>query len=206
MPDPRPGNRWLTGSGLRGADYDERFARLAAAGTDVHGEAALVASLGAHTVLDAGCGTGRVAIELARRGSDVVGVDVDDAMLGTARARAPHLIWVLDDLATVQLGRRFDLVIMAGNVMIFVAPGDEGAVVANMAGHLEPSGLLLAGFSLDRGGVTLPEYDDLAARAGLNLVGRWSTWDRQPFAEGGDYAVSLHRAPSGTGREEPASP
>ena len=42
-------------------------------------------------VLDAGCGTGRVAIELARRGIEVVGVDADPDMLERARRRAPQL-------------------------------------------------------------------------------------------------------------------
>ena len=37
-------------------------------------------------MLDAGCGTGRVAIELAARGFSVVGMDLDEAMLDTARA------------------------------------------------------------------------------------------------------------------------
>ena len=51
------------------------------------------------SVLDAGCGTGRVAIELARHGVDVVGVDVDASMIGEARRRAPELEWVEADLA-----------------------------------------------------------------------------------------------------------
>jgi len=36
--------------------------------------------------------------------------------------------------------------------------------------------------------------DAAAADAGLHLVGRWSTWDRQPWSPGGDYQVSVHRA------------
>ena len=61
----------------------------------------------ADSVLDAGCGTGRVAIELSRRGHDVVGVDVDEAMLEAARAKAPDLTWVQGDLADpgLDLGR-----------------------------------------------------------------------------------------------------
>ena len=205
MPHQQSANRWLTGSGLRGAAYDQRFDRLAEAGVDVHGEATLVESLGARSVLDAGCGTGRVAIELARRGCDVVGVDLDDEMLRAARARAPELTWILDDLATVDVGRHFDLVVLAGNVMIFLAPGDEATVVANLARHLRPSGLFLTGFSLGRGDLTLAEYDDLTDRAGLALQERWSTWDRRPY-DGGDYAVSLHGvipAPGGLGAPAP---
>jgi ubiquinone/menaquinone biosynthesis C-methylase UbiE len=45
--------------GVSGAEYDARFAALAQAGNDVHGEANFVAALGVSSVLDAGCGTGR---------------------------------------------------------------------------------------------------------------------------------------------------
>jgi 2-polyprenyl-3-methyl-5-hydroxy-6-metoxy-1,4-benzoquinol methylase len=77
-----------------GGSYQARFDALAATGEDVHGEAGFVAALAARAVLDAGCGTGRVAIELARRGIDVVGADVSASMLGTARELAPALTWV----------------------------------------------------------------------------------------------------------------
>ena len=62
-------------------EYDTRWDRLAAEGHDVHGEADAVERLGGGRVLDAGCGTGRVAIELARRGHEVVGVDADADLL-----------------------------------------------------------------------------------------------------------------------------
>ena len=72
-----------------GDDYQARFDRLAATGADVHGEATFVRAYEPARVLDAGCGTGRVAIELARHGIEVVGVDVDASMLATARRLAP---------------------------------------------------------------------------------------------------------------------
>jgi ubiquinone/menaquinone biosynthesis C-methylase UbiE len=91
-----------------GDDYQRRFDALAEAGQDVHGEASFVIRYGPSTVLDAGCGTGRVAIELARRGVNVVGVDVDPSMIETARRRAPGLDWREADLTTLALaGGRF---------------------------------------------------------------------------------------------------
>src|SRR5689334_19172434 len=63
-----------------GAEYQKRFDDLASSGVDVHGEATFVMRAAPRSVLDAGCGTGRVAIELARRGVEVVGVDVDPSM------------------------------------------------------------------------------------------------------------------------------
>ncbi len=182
----------------RGDEYAARFAAQAAAGKDVHGEARLVRRLGPATVLDAGCGTGRVAVELARHGIDVVGVDVDAEMLDTARRGHPELDWRLGDLAGIRIDgsdgepRRFDVIVAAGNVMIFVARGSEGSVLDNLARHLAPGGRLVAGFQLLPGRLDLAEYDMLAARAGLHLADRWSTWDRDPFRSGGDYAVSVH--------------
>ncbi|MDQ3306310.1 MAG: class I SAM-dependent methyltransferase, partial [Actinomycetota bacterium] len=133
----------------RGDDYDIRFTERAAAGLDMHGEADFVAAFAPASVLDAGCGTGRVAIELARRGITVVGVDLDPEMLTTARAKAPELDWRVGDLATVALpDGHFDVVVMAGNVMIFVEPGTEGAVVTNLAASVAPQGVLVAGFQL----------------------------------------------------------
>jgi SAM-dependent methyltransferase len=190
--------RWQESSAPRGDDYDARWKSLEAAGQNIHGEADLTQALlqesGGTSVLDAGCGTGRVAIELARRGTSVVGADADARMLATARANAPQLRWIEADLA--ELGRvlsdRFDLVLLAGNVMIFLAPDTEQRVLEQLAQRLTPGGLLVAGFSLRPDRLSLQRYDLLADRAGLVLADRWATWDRQPFA-GGDYAVSLHR-------------
>jgi 2-polyprenyl-3-methyl-5-hydroxy-6-metoxy-1,4-benzoquinol methylase len=87
-----------------GDDYQRRFDALAASGADVHGEADFVAALGPASVLDAGCGTGRVAIELARRGIEVVGIDADASMIDTARRLAPTITWVQGDVAGVDAG------------------------------------------------------------------------------------------------------
>ena len=180
----------------RGDDYDTRFREREAAGLDVHGEADFVAGLGPRTVLDAGCGTGRVAIELARRGIAVVGVDVDPQMLATARSKAPGLDWRQGDLATVELpAEHFDVAVLAGNVMIFVEPGTEAAVVGNLVPALAPGAALVAGFQLRPDRVSVTDYDRHCAAAGLVRAERWSTWDRRPWSEGDDYAVCLHRKP-----------
>jgi SAM-dependent methyltransferase len=164
----------------------------------------LISALGVASVLDAGCGTGRVAIELARRGLSVAGVDRDRGMLRAARDKAPQIDWYLDDLSRVVIPdpadpaqpRQFEAIVMAGNVMIFVDAGTEDAVVANMARPLAPGGLLVSGFQLQIGGLNLDSYDRFAARAGLELAERWSTWDRGPWRGDGDYAVSVHRRPA----------
>ena len=179
-------------NGFDGAEYQARFDELARRGMDVHGEATLVRSFEPRSVLDAGCGTGRVAIELSRHGVEVVGVDVDCSMIDEARRRAPELDWAEADLAHLSLRRTFDLVVLAGNVLLFTRPGTEGAVTAACAGHVAAGGVLVAGFQLGRG-VGLEEYDAHCEAAGLRLEERWATWDREQFAPDGDYAVSVHR-------------
>jgi hypothetical protein len=132
-----------------------------------------------------------VAIELARRGvGDVAGVDVDESMLATARRSSPpDVTWVASDLAALDLGRRFDVVVMAGNVPLFTPPGTQRALVAGCARHV--GRLLIAGFTLDDR-YSLADYDEHCSAAGLRLAERFSTWGRDPFVEGGDYAVSVH--------------
>ena len=158
----------------------------------MHGEATFVRAYEPASVLDAGCGTGRVAIELARHGIEVVGVDVDASMLATARRLAPEITWVESDLTALDLGRTFDVVVLAGNVPLFTPPGTHAALVAGVARHVAPDGLLIAGFSLDRG-YGIDDWDGHATAAGLVLVERFATWDRAPWSPGGAYAVSVHR-------------
>lgn len=193
--------RWQDTNAPRGDDYDARWRSLAAAGQNVHGEADLVEALlresGGTRVLDAGCGTGRVAIELAGRGFSVVGVDVDPGMLSAARTKRPEIPWIgadLTDLAQV-VDAEFDVALLAGNVLIFVRPGTEGDVVSAVGDRLSPGGLFVSGFSIRPDRLSLSRYDELTERAGLEPVARWATWSRDPFA-GGDYAVSVHCRPA----------
>ena len=177
-------------------EYDARWERLAAAGANPHGEADLVCTLAPSTVLDAGCGTGRVAIELTHRGIEVVGVDLDDDLLQRASRKAPTLTWVQADLATLDLGRTFDVVVLAGNVIPYVAADDRAAAVRSAARHLTAGGHLVAGFTLQPGWPTLADYDRWSAYAGLRLVERFATWQGVPY-DGGNYAVTIS-APLGS--------
>lgn len=177
-------------------DYETRWVRMAEAGEATHGEADFVTSLEPQpaSVLDAGCGTGRLAIELARRGCDVVGVDLDGDMLAYARRNATDVTWVHGDLATVELKRTFDAVVMIGNVMVFCRPADRPIIVANLARHVAPAGVLVAGNAVEAtpDGFDPDEFDRYAEAAGLVREHRYATWDREPD-DGGRYVVTVHR-------------
>lgn len=179
-----------------GASYQARFDELAIRGIDVHGEAAFVRTFEPRTVLDAGCGTGRVAIELAGRGVSVVGVDVDPSMLDEARRRSTAVTWLLADLSDLQLDREFDAVVLAGNVPIFCPAPARPALVRACAAHVAAGGVLVAGFGLTSG-YTLSEWDAGCEEAGLEPVERWATWDREPLGANPAYAVSVHRRERG---------
>jgi SAM-dependent methyltransferase len=178
---------------LNPVDYDERWRHIEASGANPHGEADFVFSYGPRAVLDGGCGTGRVAIELARRGLDVVGTDLNPDMIGMARAKAPELTWVHADLSELDLPSRFDAVVLAGNVIPFVASDRRHAAIVACARHLAPGGRLIAGFQLQQGWPSLADYDRWCASTGLALEARYATWDRHPFTDADTYAVSVHR-------------
>ena len=123
-----------------------------------------------------------------------MGVDLDAGMLDTARRKDPQRQWICADLASLDLETRFDVVVMAGNVMIFVDPGTEAQVVARMAAHLVPGGYLVAGFELGQT-LGLDAYDSAADATGLTLEARFATWDGGPFTPAARFAVSVHRLP-----------
>lgn len=179
--------------------YAERFRAMAARGEDIHGEATFVTSLldPPARVLDAGCGTGRIAVRLAELGYDVVGLDVDPSMLAVAVADAPELDWRLGDLVS------FDLVLLAGNIVPLLEPGTLGAVCERLSAHTAPGGHVVCGFGLDAAHLPagcpitpLTHVDAAMDAAGLRAVARFGTWDSVAFAEADGYVVSMYTLPN----------
>lgn len=100
-------------------------------------------------VLELGVGTGRVAVEIAKRGIELVGVDRMPEMLARARerlARLPagtkkHVTLRRGDLRNVRVGRRFPLVISPFNVFMHLYERrDVERALATVREHLEPRG------------------------------------------------------------------
>lgn len=205
VPESEPRTRWSEVSGGIGAAtaYQRRFDEMAAKGLDVHGEARFVESLlpPPARVLDAGCGTGRVATQLTTLGYHCVGVDADRDMIAVAERRDPATTWVQQDLSRLQLrSQAFELVLLAGNVVPLLAPGTLVTTMERIAAHVEPGGLVVAGFGLDPAHLPagipvtpIEEYDSACTVAGLSFIRRHGTWDKDPWRTGAGYAVSVHR-------------
>ncbi len=100
-------------------------------------------------VLDLGCGTGRVALDLAARGREVTGIDSDpeliDALNDRARGRGLPVDAVAADARSFDLGKTFALVISPMQVVQLLG-GEDGraAMLAAVRRHLDPGGLFAA--------------------------------------------------------------
>lgn len=97
-------------------------------------------------ILDIGCGTGRLAVDFARHGHHVIGVDPARAMLEVARSRqgGDAVTWIEGDATTAPPGRRFDLAVMTGNVFqVFLTDDAVRIVLAAVAERLAPDGRLV---------------------------------------------------------------
>src|SRR5690606_6471542 len=74
-------------------------------------------------VLELGVGAGRIAGALARDGVRVVGVEQDAAMIAIGRAENPKakIEWVTADMRSLNLGRRFERVLLPYNGLYTLA-------------------------------------------------------------------------------------
>ena len=179
--------------------YIERFRAMAEAGADLAGEARLIDAMlpRGGRVLDAGCGTGRVGGFLAAAGHEVVGVDLDPTLIGAARQDHPGPQWLVGDLAELDLPAQgiadgFDVVVCAGNVMTFAAPGTRQEILRRFRRHLRAQGRAVVGFGTGRG-YEFTDFLDDARAAGLVPDLLLSTWDVRPFADDSDFLVASLR-------------
>lgn len=202
MTDPRR-PRWFTGTKEGHSQwYVDRFRTMAREGADLHGEARFADMLvqRGSRILDAGCGTGRMAGALAARGHTVWGLDADPVLIEAARTDNPGPAFEVVDLAELTLadvgGEPVDLAITAGNVMVFLAPGSEPDVVRNLCSVVAPGGRVVLGFRRDEA-YPFERFDaDLAEldRDGVARVEhRFSTWHLDPFEDDSDFAVTVLR-------------
>lgn len=151
MRDPQP---FYATDDLNTAIYDART-EVHAGEAGLDGDLAFYEELAGRTggpVLDIGCGTGRVAIQLARSGHEVTGVDLSAPMLAQAKRHradlpsevAARLDFVQADMISLDLGRSFALIITPFRVFQFLlTPGAQRQTLIAFREHLAPGGLLV---------------------------------------------------------------
>ena len=107
---------------------------------------------GVQNILEFGCGTGRHAIELAKNGYRVFGIDQSEIMIEHALNNAPDRLsdrvsFQQADARFVQIEERFDAVIALFHVISYqTSDEDVRRVIKNAANHLTDSGLLIFDF------------------------------------------------------------
>lgn len=192
--------RWVTETkGGHSQWYIDRFRRMAAQGEDLVGEARLIDAMAPRQarLLDAGCGTGRLSGDLHQRGHTVVGVDADPELIAAAEQDHPGPTYAVADLVELELAalgetQPFDAVLMAGNVMVFLAPGTETQVLRQVKACVASEGFVVVGFHVDRH-LALTDFDQYVGDAGLRVEHRFATWDLKAWHDGADFAVTVLR-------------
>ncbi len=137
-------------------------------------------------VLDVGCGTGLVALEMARRGHAVSGIDISEPMLACARARVPAASFALGRAESLPYpDASFDLVTSAQTFHWF----DQATALAEVARVLRPGGVLAVWWKgLSRGDAMRQTRDEAAREVGLHpphdlLVRPFESFDGSSFVD-----------------------
>jgi SAM-dependent methyltransferase len=126
--------------------YDAIYAPIKdyAAETQRIAELLARAAPGARTILDVGCGTGEHARLLAERGYQVDGIDLEPAFVELARRKHPGGRFLQGDMASFDLGRRYDVVMSLFSAIGYVRTLDQvEAALRRFAAHLEPGGVVI---------------------------------------------------------------
>ncbi len=195
-------NKWR--AAMQDPEHSERYAqrwdRIEAAGSDIHGEARAIDAMAQRgsTILDAGSGNGRLAGYLARVGHDAMGIDLDPYLVDVANTKYPEATFEVADLADFTLYdthgalKTFDIVVSAGNVQAFLADWERIPTLINIAEHMHVSSRYVTGFQLGRG-YSAKQFTTDAEAAGLEVSQRFGTWQFEPFEESSDFLLAILR-------------
>jgi SAM-dependent methyltransferase len=200
-----PPNRWERVAGE--SRYAQVFEDLIARGQDIDGEARLADVLAPRhaRILDAGAGIGRVAAALMARGHEVTAVEKDVDLVARCHRLFPGLPVVESDILALsptlleQRGRptSYDVIVLVGNVMIYLAEDTESCALRTLAGLLAPGGRILVGFNPVEGPKHSRDYPVEAFRTDVGAAGLVVQHELGSYELGppdGNYVVAVLRA------------
>jgi SAM-dependent methyltransferase len=206
MTEPIPPTRWDLEFADGESQYADCFDRLITEGQDIDGEARLVDALAPRQarILDAGSGMGRVAGALVARGHQVTAVEKDPALVARSRDRFPEVPVVESDIlglspAFLEAAGRpaaYDVVVLVGNVMVYLGEDTETRVLRTLADLLDADGRLVVGFHPRKGpsgsrDYPVDDFRDHVTQAGLVVEQLFGSYDLRPPAD--DYVVAVLR-------------
>jgi len=124
------------------------------------------------SILDAGCGTGSLALMLAGEGYRVTGVDLSSEMIARAKAKdeSGTVDWHVGDLTELALGATFDAAISVADVFNHLPSLDDwGRALRRLHDHLRPGGLACIDAMTCRGLAQL-DTQSVQERGGVTLI------------------------------------
>jgi len=149
---------------------------------DYDGESRSIAALlqrlapAAKTVLDVGCGTGEHALHLQRdHGYTIHGLDIEPAFIELARGKVPGARFSVGDMATFDLGARFDVVLCLFSSIGYLCELERvEQALRRFRTHLRPGGVAVVEPWFDPGEWQPGRVDVQSAEAGERRVVRMS--------------------------------
>jgi SAM-dependent methyltransferase len=139
------------------------------------------------SILDLGCGTGEpMAQFFIEGGHHVTGVDGSPKMLDYCKNRFPNMTWILQDMRTVNLKNKFD-VVLAWNSSFHLNHDDQRSMFKIFESHIKPSGILVftAGPKHDEQWGTMDGHDFYHASL--------STQEYEDLLKKHHFTILLHR-------------
>jgi len=101
------------------------------------------------TVLDLGCGTGTLLVELERYGLRGIGIDLSSEMVDIARRKHPTLDFIVSDMCSLDLERKFDLVLCTNDAMNYLLPERRSVFFETVARHMNPNSMCYIDFDTE---------------------------------------------------------
>jgi cyclopropane fatty-acyl-phospholipid synthase-like methyltransferase len=95
------------------------------------------------SILDLGCGSAEpIARHFIEKGCHVTGVDSSPALIDICKSRFPEQHWIVNDMRTLSLGRRFDG-ILAWDSFFHLCPEDQPQMFSRFKTHAAPHAALM---------------------------------------------------------------